>query len=138
MSAAVRRDLLIVACAVSAGIPAGLAPEHLDESAATGGGFIAATILLAALVIALRIRSDSRVVAIATALTFVGLLVSYALAVTTGMPILQPDPEPVDGLALATKAVEGLGLAIALGLSRRGGGVPAAAFSYLQTEGARR
>jgi hypothetical protein len=130
--------LLIVACAVSAGIHAGLAPEHLDESAATGGGFIAATILLAALVIALTIRPDSRVVAIATALTFVGLLVSYALAVTTGMPILQPDPEPVDGLALATKAVEGLGLAIALGLSRRGGGVPAPAFSYLQTEGARR
>ena len=35
---------------------------------------------------------------------------SYALAITTGLPVLHPDPEPVDGLALATKAIEAAGL----------------------------
>jgi hypothetical protein len=110
----VRRDLLIVTCAVSAGIHAALVPHHLEESAATGGGFIAATVLLAALVVALTRRPDSRVIESAAALTLTGLIVSYVLATTSGMPVLQPEPEPVDGLALATKAVELLGLAAAL------------------------
>jgi hypothetical protein len=43
-------------------------------------------------------------------LVFAGLLVSYALAVTTGLPVLHPEPEPVEGLALATKAIEAAGL----------------------------
>ena len=41
---------------------------------------------------------------------------SYALAVTTGLPFLHPDPEPVDGLALATKAIETVGLLAATSL----------------------
>jgi len=110
----VRRDLLIVTCAVSAGVHAALVPEHLEESTATGGGFIAATVLLAALVVALTRRPDSRPVTAAAALTLAGLIVSYVLATTTGVPILQTEPEPVDGLALATKAIELLGLAAAL------------------------
>jgi len=44
------------------------------------------------------------------------LLVGYALAVTSGMPVLMPEPEPIDGLALATKAVELVGLLAALAL----------------------
>ena len=110
----VRHELLIVACAVSAGVHAALVPEHLEESTAAGGGFVAATVLLAALAVALTFRPDDRLVAIAAAATFVGLLVSYALATTSGMPLLMPTPEPVDGLALATKGVEVLGLAAAL------------------------
>ena len=47
---------------------------------------------------------------------FVGLLGSYALATTTGLPVLHPDPEPVDGLALATKAIESIGLFAAASL----------------------
>jgi hypothetical protein len=35
-----------------------------------------------------------------------GLIASYVLASTTGLPLLHPQPEPVDGLALATKAIE--------------------------------
>ena len=38
------------------------------------------------------------------------------LAVTTGIPGLVPEPEPVDALALVTKAVEVVGLAVALSL----------------------
>jgi hypothetical protein len=110
------RDLLIVACAVSAGVHAGLVPEHLHESTAAGGGFIAATLLLAALCVALTVRPVTRITPAVAALTFAGLLVSYGLAVTSGMPVLMPDPEPVDGLALATKAVELVGLFAALAL----------------------
>jgi hypothetical protein len=39
-------------------------------------------------------------------LVFAGLIASYFLAVTTGVPVLHPDVEPVDGLALIAKAVE--------------------------------
>jgi cytochrome bd-type quinol oxidase subunit 2 len=117
MTDATKRDLLIVTCAMSAGVHAALVPEHLAESAAAGGGFIAATVLLAALAVALTRRQDGRLVA-AAALTLLGLLVSYVLAVTTGMPILMPDPEPVEGIALATKAVEIVGLLAAVGLLR--------------------
>ncbi len=43
-----------------------------------------------------------------------GLLAGYALAVATGVPLLHPEREQVDGLALATKAVEAVGLLAAL------------------------
>ena len=43
---------------------------------------------------------------------------SYALAVTTGVPLLHPDREAVDLLALGTKAVETVGLLAAAGLLR--------------------
>jgi hypothetical protein len=55
----------------------------------------------------------SRSALVFAAATFAGLLGSYALAITTGFPVLHPDPEPVDGLALATKAIEALGLLVA-------------------------
>jgi hypothetical protein len=35
------------------------------------------------------------------------------LAVTTGIPAVHPDVDPVEGLALATKAVEVAGLVLA-------------------------
>jgi hypothetical protein len=116
MSISTKRDLLIVTCAVSAGVHAALVPEHLDESAAAGGGFIVATIMLAALAVASTVRPPTRLAAAAAAATFAGLLLAYALAVTSGVPVLMPHPEPVDGLALATKAVELIGLAAALSL----------------------
>ena len=119
MSASTKRDLLIVTCAVSAGVHTALVPEHLEESTAAGAGFIAAAIILGALVVAITVRPAARATVAAAALTFAGLIVSYALATTVGMPVLMPEPEPVDGLALATKAVELAGLAAALGLLRR-------------------
>lgn len=115
--ASARHDLLIVSCAVSAGIHAALVPEHLRESAATGGGFIASAVLLLALAVALTRRPRSRAVAGAAALTLVGLIVAYVLATTSGVSILQPEPEAVDGLALATKGVEIVGVLAALQLT---------------------
>jgi hypothetical protein len=118
MSVAAKRDLLIVTCAVSAGIHAALVAEHLEESTAAGGGFIAAAVVLGALAVALTRCPGSPSVALAAALTLAGLIVSYVLATTSGMPVLMPEPEPVEGPALATKAVELLGIAAAWSLIR--------------------
>jgi hypothetical protein len=108
-SAEIERDLVIVACAVSAGIHAALTPAHLAEGAAAGVGFAAAAGVLAALVLAISRRPSARAVS-AAAVVLAGLIASYVLAVTTGLPLLHPQPEPVDGLALFTKAVEAVGL----------------------------
>ena len=78
------RDLVIVACAISAGIHAALAPGHLAEGMAAGVAFgVSAAMLAGAAVL---------------------------LVVTTGLPLLHPEPEPVEALALFTKAVEAIGL----------------------------
>ena len=114
--AELRGDAVILACAVSAGIHGALVPGHLDEGAGAGLGFVAATVALAGLVIWLTARPASWLGLVAAAAVFVGLLASYALAVTSGLPVLHPEPEPVDGLALATKAIEVVGLAAASSL----------------------
>jgi hypothetical protein len=54
-----------------------------------------------------------------TAAVFGGLIASYALAATTGLPVLHPEREPVDALALFTKAVEVVGLVAAASLLQR-------------------
>jgi hypothetical protein len=125
------RDVVIVTCAISAGIHGALAPEHFAEGTAAGLGFVTATVILSALAVAVTLRPASTLAPGAVAATFVGLLVSYALAITTGVPLLHPDPEPVDGLALATKAVEVAGLLAATGLIRR----PVAAGLLLHPKG---
>ena len=113
MSAAeLRTDAVIVACAISAGVHAALAPEHFRETTAAGVGFVASAVLLAALAVALT-RGPSEAAFAATALLFAGLIGSYVLAVTTGIPGVHPDVDPVEGLAVATKAVEAAGLVLA-------------------------
>jgi hypothetical protein len=118
-----RGDVVILACAVSAGIHGALAPAHFAEGAGAGVGFVASSILLAVLAVALTVRPESSVLLAGAALVFAGLLASYALATTTGLPLLHPQPEPVDGLALATKAFEAVGLVTALNLLWRRLGV---------------
>jgi hypothetical protein len=111
-----RRDVVILACAVSAGIHGALAPAHFAEGAGAGVGFVASSILLAVLAVGLTVRLASSLPLAGAALVFAGLLASYALATTTGLPLLHPQPEPVDGLALVTKAFEAVGLVTALNL----------------------
>ena len=113
-----QRDLVIVSCAVSAGLHAGLVPEHLAESRALGGSFALATVLLAAVAAALSRRPGSSAVLAAAGALFAGLIASYALAVTVGLPFLHPDPEPVESVAVLTKTVETVGLLAAVGLLR--------------------
>ena len=109
------RDLLIVACAVSAGIHAALVPEHLEEGRPAGVAFAVSAALLAAAAVGLTRRVSPALLG-ATAALLVGLILSYLLAVTTGVPVLHPTVEPVEGLALFTKAVELVGVVAAVAL----------------------
>ena len=107
-----RTDALIVICAISAGIHAALAPDHFRETTGAGVGFVAATVLLAVLAVVLTLQPSQAAFAAAAAV-FAGLIGSYGLAVTTRIPVIHPDVDPLEGLALATKAIEAVGLALA-------------------------
>ena len=117
-SAVVRADAVILSCAISAGVHAALVPEHYEESAGAGIGFIVAAVVLGILGVVLT-RTPSELLFGVTATVLAGLIASYALATTAGFPIIHPQPEAVDGLALFTKAVEALGLVLAASLLRR-------------------
>jgi hypothetical protein len=108
--AELKSDVVILACAISAGIHAALVPGHFGEGTGAGLGFVAATVALGGLVVWLTWEPANPLALGAAVVTVAGLLASYALATTTGLPLLHPDPEPVDGLGLATKAIEALGL----------------------------
>jgi hypothetical protein len=118
-------DVVILACAISAGIHGALAPDHFNEGVGAGSGFVASAVALAGLVLWLTLRPTSSVAFAAAAAVFLGLLASYGFAITSGLPVLHPEPEPVAGLALATKAIEALGLVAASSLLWR----PAAALN---------
>jgi hypothetical protein len=105
-----RSDVVILACAISAGIHGALTPSHFEERAAAGIGFVGATVLLAALAVWLTRRPTAALPLAGAAAALTGLLASYALAATTGLPLLHPDAASVDGLGLATKAIEAVGL----------------------------
>lgn len=110
----VRHDIVVAVCAISAGIHAALVPEHLAESTAAGAGFLVSAVALAVVAVAVA-RAGSALAPAAAALLLAGLIAAYALATTTGMPFLQPEPEAVDGLALGTNAIEIVGILAAVG-----------------------
>lgn len=114
-----RRDVVILACAISTGIHGALVPEHFAEGTGAGAGFVAATVLLAVAAILVTLRPASALALTGAPAVLTSLLVSYALATTTGLPLLHPEPEPVDVFAIATKAIEAVGLLAALTLIRR-------------------
>jgi peptidoglycan/LPS O-acetylase OafA/YrhL len=116
----------ILACAASAGIHGALTPAHFDEGTGAGVGFLAATALLAALAAAMLLRPDSRLAVALAAAVLAGLIVAYGLAVTSGVPVLHAEQEPVESFAVATKLIEAAGvLAAALVLHHAGRSVPA-------------
>jgi hypothetical protein len=130
---AVERDAVIVAAAISAGIHAALAPDHFAEGTGAGLGFLGSAVVLAGLAGALTLRPASPAALAGTAAVFAGLIGSYALAITSGVPLLHPDVEPVIGLALFTKAIEAVGLLAAAHLLRLGR--PAVAAALAQPKG---
>ncbi len=128
---ALRRDVVILACAISAGIHGALVPGHFDDGTGAGLGFAAATTALASLVVVLTLLPMSAVALAGAAAVLTGLLGSYLLAATAGLPVLHPEPEPLDSLALATKAIEAVGLAAAATLLWR----PPVALTLAQAKG---
>ena len=110
------------ACAASAGAHAALVSEHLHESAALGAAFILAVAALVAAAAALAGRPEDRAVAEAVALLLAGLIVSWAVSRSTGIPVVHPHPEAIDAVGVATKLVEASGLACAIWHSQQLGG----------------
>lgn len=106
------------ACAASAGAHAGLVPEHMREAAPLGVAFVVATALLLAAATALAMSPESVRAARGAALLLAGLVALYAASRSTGIPLLEPHAEPVDAVGATTKLFEGLGLVLALRLSR--------------------
>jgi hypothetical protein len=125
-----RTDVVILSCAISAGIHGALAQDHFEEGTGPGLGFVLATVLLAVLAVVLT-HKPTQLALLATSAVFAGLIASYALVVTTGLPVLHPEEEPVDGLALFTKAIEAIGLVLAASLLRR----PSLAITLAQPKG---
>jgi hypothetical protein len=128
--AELRIDLVILTCAISAGIHGALVQDHFEEGTGAGLGFVVATVLLAVLAVVLT-RKPTQLALLGTAAVFAGLIASYVLAITTGVPVLHPDVEAVDGLALFTKAVEAAGVVLAASLLRR----PSLAITLTQHKG---
>jgi hypothetical protein len=95
-------------------------PEHFREEPGAGVGFLVSAVLLAVLCVVLVYRPASRIAVGAAGATLAGLLVAYALVLAVGVPVLHPDREPADGLALVTKAIELVGLVAAVGLAAPG------------------
>lgn len=116
--AALRADAVILSCAISAGIHAALVPDHFAEGTGAGIGFVVAAVVLGVLAVVLT-RAPNELALGVTAIVFAGLIASYAVATSTGFPILHPEREAVDGLALFTKAGEAVGLVLAASLLHR-------------------
>jgi hypothetical protein len=129
-AAELRTDLVILACAISAGIHGALVRDHFEEGTGAGLGFVAATVLLAVLAVVLT-REPRQAALFAMVAVFAGLIASYALVLTAGFPALHPEPEAVGALALFTKAIEAIGLVLAASLLRR----PSLAFTLTQPKG---
>jgi hypothetical protein len=115
-------NLVALALAVSAGVHAGLVPEHLRETPQLGVSFVLATALLLAVAAAIAIRPDDRRAVRAAQCLIAGLLAAYLASRTVGIPIFQPEVEHADALGVSTKAVEVLALLGALRLGRTLGG----------------
>ena len=112
-----RTGLLALAVTFSAGIHAALVPEHLKEMPPLGYSFIGAAVIGAALAWALVSRPRDRRMPVLAGLFCLGQIVTWLLFVTVRIPLFSGTPEPVETIALVSKAVELYGFAIALSLA---------------------
>ena len=102
------RLLVIAACGASAGVHAGLVPDHWRDSRALGVLFGLAGLGLAAVAAALALWPEALFPLFAAAGLFASLIAAYIAA-----------GEPVDALGVVTKAIEASGLLLAVLLLRR-------------------
>jgi hypothetical protein len=116
-----RAGLLALCVTFSAGIHAGLAPEHLKEMPPLGYAFIAAAVMGGVLAWALLSRPDDRRIPFLAGLFCLGQIATWVLFVTVRVPGFSGTPEAVETIALVCKAVElaGVALAFPLALPRR-------------------
>lgn len=109
--------VLLFTCAASAGAHAGLVPAHLDAEPRLGAAFLIAVVLLVTAATSVAARPGDRRITSSAGLLLAGLILAYVASRTTGIPVLDPEPEAVDAVGIATTAVEALGVLAALGLT---------------------
>jgi hypothetical protein len=80
--------------------------------------FTAAAALLITGAFALTQRPGDRLLATAIAAFLGGLVAAYVTSRTSGIPLLDPEPEQVEAVGVATCIVEALGLVSALWLAQ--------------------
>ena len=114
--------LLVLAGAVSAGVHAGLAPEHLHEWLPLGASFVAAAVAAVLAIAALVLRPASPWPPRALGALLGGLVVAYALTRLAALPPLDPERESLDALGVCTVAVEAFGIGAAVRLTVTPGG----------------
>ncbi|HET6745919.1 MAG TPA: hypothetical protein VFH90_08760 [Candidatus Limnocylindria bacterium] len=118
----VAANVVAFGLAATAGVHAGLVPEHLREAPQLGALFVLATALPLAVAAWVAIRpADWRAFRSAQFL-ITGLVVAYLASCTVGIPVFQPEVEHVDVLGVSTKAIEILALLCAFRLGRTPGG----------------
>ena len=128
------RTVVAACCSVSAGVHAGLVPEHLRENWLLGTGFAVAAVLLLASALAFSAgRATSSLAAPATALLLVALIGAYALSRTVGLTFIGAEVEAVDAVGVATQVAQAVALAAAVALTN-----PAAAVTALARRKERR
>src|SRR5947208_13163385 len=106
--------MLVFTCAASAGAHAGLVPAHLNGEPRLGLAFVIAVGLLVAAATAVAARPVDRRITSAAGLLLAGLMLAYLASRTTGIPVLEPEPESLDAAGIATNMVEALGVIVAL------------------------
>jgi hypothetical protein len=107
-------DLVVFACAASAGIHAALVPEHLREEPRLGVAFALAVVVLLATAAVVALKPIDRGAARLAAGVLGGLVVCYVASRTTGIPLLDPEPEAADAVGVSAVAIELAGLVFAL------------------------
>lgn len=113
-------DLVAFACAASAGIHAGLVPEHLREEPRLGVAFALSVVALLSTGAATAVRPSDPRAARTAALLLASLIAGYAASRTTGIPLLAPNPEAADAVGVMAVSVEVVGLVFALRLGQLG------------------
>jgi hypothetical protein len=130
VSTTLARNVVLVACAASAGVHAGLVPSHLVENLWRGIAFAGSVGLLLALIVSLWRAGDPRrraAPAAAAAAVLAALIAAYSLSRTVGLAPLEEHVEPVDAIGLLTQGVQVAGLIAALLLCHPRGGASARA-----------
>ena len=108
--------MLVFTCAASAGAHAGLVPAHLNAEPRLGTAFLIVVVLLVAAAISVAARPGDRRITSAAGVLLAGLILAYVVSRTIGIPVVDPEPEAVDAVGIATNVVEALGVVVALGL----------------------
>jgi hypothetical protein len=127
VSTTLARNVVLISCAASAGVHAGLVPSHLVENPWLGIAFAGSVGLLLALIVSLWGAGDPRRRAASAAAVLAALIVAYSLSRTVGLAPLEEHVEPVDAIGLLTQGAQLAGLVAALVLCHPSGGASARA-----------